>query len=254
LRHVRYLLSDPIAVCTPILAFLLEAHKNEAPALSKMGRPQLVDKPLTPSKFVPAFTQLVHTWEREPYLTLRRANYEFLAGNDSRGVRTLARLATDEALQHLCAQAVALHLRRLGKTKEAETVLLGSLKRSPRELGTMFALVDLYLHAAMPNMAHQLLLSARGAFGQAIAPVPDLVQTEILMGRLSDAVQSLSILHKAGYAEEETAIFLARLLIAEGREQEAERVMNGNKNVFKQIIAAWLRTESSSSPSLNAAG
>src|SRR5262245_28610916 len=49
-KQVRYLLSDPITTCTPVLSFLLEQHKHEQAALQRMGRPGIVDKPLTPSK------------------------------------------------------------------------------------------------------------------------------------------------------------------------------------------------------------
>ena len=37
-RYVRHLLSDPAMICTPILALVLESHKNEMVALSRIGR------------------------------------------------------------------------------------------------------------------------------------------------------------------------------------------------------------------------
>lgn len=93
IKLLRHLVSDPISVCTPVLSFLLESHKHETGAMSRMGRPQIVDKPLTPSKFIPGFVNLVKMWEKEPLLTLRKANYHFLAGNDGQGLRMLIKLS-----------------------------------------------------------------------------------------------------------------------------------------------------------------
>jgi hypothetical protein len=242
-RLLRYLLTDPQTVCTPVLTFLLEANKGEAPAIQRLGRPVIVDKPLTPSKFVPGFVQLVRTWEKEPYLSLRKANYEVLAGNDVQGLRALGRLKENPEMRPLASQALALHLRRLGKIKEAETLLLGAMKRAPRELSTMLALADLYLSAAMPKLAHRLLLGARTAFGQSVTMIPDLIQAALLMGNIEDAIHSLYVLQRAGYMEDETVSFLTRLLFAEGREQEAEKILNNNRAAFKKLQAGWVQAE-----------
>lgn len=242
-RQIRQLLSDPLAVCTPVLTFLLEANKNETPAIQRMGRPVIVDKPLTPSKFVPGFVSLVRTWEKDPFLSLRKVNYEFLSGNDAHGIRSLSKLMEVPELRQMATQSLALHLRRLGKIKEAENLLLGALKRSPRELGTMIALAELYMFAAMPKLAHRLLLGARTAFAQSLTIVPDLVQAALQMGNIEDAIHSLYMLQRAGVAEDETTAFLARLLFAEGREAEAERILNNNKNAFKKIQTGWVQAE-----------
>jgi hypothetical protein len=242
-RVLRMLLSDPVTVCTPTLTFLLEAHKGETSALARIGRPAIIDKPLTPSKFLPGFVELIRTWEREPYLTLRGANQALLSGDVGRGFRLLAQMTEQEAVQQTAAQALALHLRRKGKIKEAEALLLGMLKRAPRDLGTIFALADLYLHAAMPKLAHRLLVGAKSAFGNSLAVVPDLVQAALMMGDLEDAIRSLYLLLGASEAEDETMNFLARLLFAEGREQEAERVLLNNRAAFKRVQSGWQMLE-----------
>jgi tetratricopeptide (TPR) repeat protein len=250
-RLLRYLLTDPITVCTPVLTLLLEGNKAEAAALGRMGRPVIVDKPLTPSKFVPGFVQLVRTWEKEPYLSLRKANHQLQAGDDAHAIRALSRLKEDNELRQMATQSLALQLRRLGKIKEAESLLLGALKKAPRELGTMMALADLYLNAAMPKLAHRLLLGARTAFSTSVAMMPDLVQSALLMGHIEDAIHSLYILQKANFMEAETTAFLTRLLYAEGREAEAEKILNNNKTALKRIITGWTQAENHP---LNAAG
>ena len=251
-RSFRYLLSNPLATCTPALTFLLESHKSETAALSKMAaRMQIVDKPLTPSKFVPGFVNLVKSWEKEPYVTLRKANYQFLSGNDQAGMRILAKLCEISEITHVCSQALAQHLRVAGRVKEAETILLTALKRSPRELATMIALADLYMHVGMPKLAYRLLIGARTAFGQSMAVIPDMIQASLLMGSVGDAIENLYILHRATPTDDETTSFLARLLFAEGREIDAEKVLNNNRAAFKKIQSGWLAAEQQP---LNAAG
>ncbi len=243
-RHVRYLQSNPITTCTPVLTFLLEAHKGETAALNKIAaRLQLVEKPLTPSKFVPGFIHLVKAWEKEPYVTLRKANYQFLSGNNQQGIRMLAKLAEIEVIRHVCSQALAQHLRIAGKVKEAETILLSALKKNPRELGTMIALADLYMRVGMPKLAYRLLMGARLSFGQSLAVIPDMIQAALLMGSIPEAIECLTILNKAGHNDDETTSFLARLLYAEGREVEAEKILNNNRASYKKIQTGWIAAE-----------
>lgn len=250
-KHVRHLLCDPVTLCTPTLAFMLEAHKGETNAVTRMGRPSLADKPLTPSKFIPAFTGLVRTWEKEPWIHVRRAGYMLVDGNEATAMKILAKLSENPLTSSLCGQAIAMHLRRTGKLKDAEGVMLAALKKAPKEVGNVLALADIYMHGAMPKLAHRLLASARGALGNSLALVPDIVQAAILMGKLDDAIDNLYSMQKGGFLDEETTAFLARLLFAEGREDEAEKVLNNNKAVFKRLQNGWAAAETQP---LNAAG
>lgn len=130
-----------------------------------------------------------------------------------------------------------------GKVKEAETTLLSALKRSPRELGTMIGLADLYMHTAMPKLAHRLLSGARQRYNQSMGVIPDLVQASLLMGDMDDAIANLQAMLKAQFMEEETSAILARILFSEGRESEAEKVLNNNRAAFKRIQSGWANAE-----------
>lgn len=243
-RLVRYLQSDPVTICTPVLTFLLESHRGETTALQRIATQlQIVEKPLTPSKFVPGFVSLVKNWEKEPLVSLRRANYQFISGNEAQGVRMLAKLSEIDSLRHVCAQSLAQHLHNAGKVKEAETILLAALKKNPRELGTVIGLSDLYMHVGMPKLAYRLLMGARLAFGQSLAVIPDMIQAALQMGSIAEAIECLTLLHKAGHNDDETTSFLARLLFAEGREAEAEKVLNNNRASFKKIQSGWIAAE-----------
>ena len=62
-------------------------------------------------------------------------------------------------------------------------------------------------------------------------------------GRSFTALKRLDDFHRAGFNDDETIGFLARLLFAEGREIEAEKVLNNNKAAFKKIQSGWLTAE-----------
>jgi len=242
-KVIRHMLQDPITILTPTISFLLENNKPDTSALQRLLTLQLVDKPLTPSKFMPAFINLVRRWEQEPFLHLRRVAHLLCNSNDLSGVKLLLKINENPVAQHICAQTLSQILRKQGKIKEAENLLLTSLKRAPRELGTILCLADLYMRCAMPKMAHRLLLSTRSTFGNSLITIPDLIHSALLMNKVDDAIESLFILQRANYCEEETNTYLARLLISEGRINEAETVLYNNKNSFKRILGGWEQAE-----------
>jgi len=241
--QARHLMSDPATLCTPVVCFLLEIRKDDQSSLLKMGVDSVIEKPLTPSKFIPAFRQVFRAWEKEPFLSLRRATYLYLRGEQTKAVMAWAKLMQMPGLLHICAPAIAFHLRRSGKLKDAERVLLTALKRSPKELGTILALADLYLEAAMPNLAHRLLLGARSTYSKSLALLPDIIQAALMLGHVDDAIQSIDIMLKRGDIDELTLGFLGRLMFAEGREPEAERLIAANSGYLKRIQTSWLSAD-----------
>jgi hypothetical protein len=70
-----------------------------------------------------------------------------------------------------------------------------------------------------------------------------MVQASLLMGNVDDAIAFLYIMQKAGFMEAETSEFLSRLLFAEGREGEAERILSNNKNALKKLVSGWTAAE-----------
>lgn len=243
LSVMRYLLNDATTCLTPTLCFVQESNKAEIPALQRIGRPELTDKPLTPSKFLPAFTKLVKRWESSPWINMRQAVYQANNGNLATSIKSLIAATENNVVQSLAAVSLAHTFRSLGKLKQAETILLGGLKRSPRDLGLMVAIGDFYMHAGLPKMAHRFFAGARNAFPQSMAAIPDLIQANILLGNLDDAIIHLYSMYKQGYIHP-IQDYLARVLFAEGRDEEAERVLHNNKSIFARLQASWLNAES----------
>lgn len=247
-RLVRQLMNNAATICTPTLSLLLESHKNETAALSRLGQLVVSEKPITPSKFVPSFVNLFRAWEKEPLLTLRRANYLLLSGQTAVGLKTLLSLTEKPQAASVAAQAIALRLRAMGRWKDAESVLLTALKKNPKDIGSVIGLANLYMHKAMPKLAYRLLSTTQANLGPSTVLLPDLAQAALMMGRISEAIEHLYVIYHAGITDGETTSALARLLFAEGREDEAEKILLNNKLVFRRLNEGWTSAELQATP------
>ena len=241
--YVRQFITDPQMICTPMLAFSLADRNIDAAALMKLGC-DVVTKPITPATFLPKFNELIRRWESPPHTTLRKLSYLHTKVADEQLLPTLTKLMAEQEIQHLCAQYIAIKLRRQNRFKEAEQILLGAIKRAPKQLSTVLALVDLYFQAGSPKIAYQVLTSARNAHGATRVVVPDLAQAAIMLGRIDEAIDTLQQITKTENPDPLSIDFLSRLLYAAGRDNEAEQLLNRIGKSFKKFQSAWLNAES----------
>lgn len=248
---VRMRLTDPFAICTPTLAFLLESRRPETAILSSLGHPSITEKPLTPGKFIPTFNDLIRKWEREPWLSLRRATYMFLQGQQANGLKTLLGTLSQIATIGVSAPAVAAHLRRLGRLKDAETILLNAITKAPKDTGIIVSLADLYLHSAMPKIAYRLLSAVQSTLINSFTLYPDLVQATLFNGKIDEGINLMFGLQRSGLSNEQVTSQLIRLLFAQGRVEDAEKLLLNNKKAFKSISESW---DAAEDQSLNVAG
>jgi DNA-binding response OmpR family regulator len=241
--YVRQFITDPQMICTPMLAFSLADRNIDAAALMKLGC-DVVTKPITPATFLPKFNELIRRWESPPHTTLRKLSYLHTKVADEQLLPTLTKLMAEQEIQHLCAQYIAIKLRRQNRFKEAEQILLGAIKRAPKQLSTVLALVDLYFQAGSPKIAYQVLTSARNAHGATRVVVPDLAQAAIMLGRIDEAIDTLQQITKTENPDPLSIDFLSRLLYAAGRDNEAEQLLHRIGKSFKKFQSSWLNAES----------
>ncbi len=211
--------------------------------MQTLGNPHIVEKPLTPSKFFPGFTGLLKTWEKEPFLQIRRATYQLIQGHIAEALGTLGKLKEHPHAYRYATNVLSHHLVKAGKVKEAETLLLKAFKKSPRDLLNILSLVDFYLQASMPQFALKLLTNASTLQPLSNMLGPDFMMTHILLGNLQNAIKAISYNNKAGNPDEKSLNFLCRLLLAEGMNAEAERILSQNRTLFKKIETAWLAVD-----------
>ena len=72
-RSLRLVLSTSEAVLTPVLALVADSQNHPMTILRHFGEPTILRKPLTPSRFAPAFASLIKRWEEPKHLGLRQA-------------------------------------------------------------------------------------------------------------------------------------------------------------------------------------
>lgn len=241
--YVRHLLTDPQMLCTPILTFALADRSADAAAMLRMGC-EVVTKPITPAIFQPKLRELIRRWESPGHTTLRKLSYLQSKLTDAQLLLALTKLMAEQDIQHLCAQYIAIKLRQENKFKEAEQILLSAIKKAPRQLSTVMALVDLYFQAGSPKIAFQILASTRTTNGASRMVASDLAQAAIMLGRIDDAIETLLQITKTETPDPLSIDFLSRLLYAVGRDNEVEQLLKRIGRSFKKFQIAWQNAES----------
>ena len=225
---------------TPVFAFVRDEHKFETIVLEKMGQIGIIDKPLTPSRFLPAFTRLIRQWETREYTTLRMCSYRYAELKDTQQFKGwLTKLTGLEALRHAAAAALAKVLLEEGSLREAERILLDALKRNPKNLTTVLTLGDLYLGAALPDVALRFFLSAHRSHEYSCGILPDVIQARMMLNRISEVLQDLEEMSRKHYMREQINPMLARLYLSQGRSKEAREILREKRGLFNHMQKSW---------------
>lgn len=241
----RRFLGKAVTASTPILSFLMDSNKLEQDTLARIGIPMMVPKPLTPSKFVPGFLTLLRKWDTPGLRAMRGASYQITAGNIEHAIRIFGKLCQDPTTEGIAAIPLSLCFRQIGKLKAAETTLISALKKQPKNLGLMLSLGDLYMHSCMPQLAHRLFAGAHVAYPRSLCMLPDLVQSALAIGGYEEARTHLHHMIRAEFLAEECVGHLSRVLLADGREFEAETLLQDRKGYFRKFQRAWEEADAS---------
>lgn len=235
---LRCLLCDPVTSITPTLSFVANNNRSDRAALSNLGRPLLVEKPLTPNRFIPGFKTLLKVWSSGYYLAVRQAIDCIISGNEEAGLRILTRLSNTAKARALVAPALSFYCRANGNIKAAEKILLNALKSMPRNLGLILSLSDLYFHTAMPHTALRLIKGAVTTYGNTLSIMADKFQAEYMMQDVDGAIHALRDLQDRGYFPQEYQNFMAGLLYCEGRIAEFQKQIGSSARATR-FKAAW---------------
>ena len=236
---LRFLLTHPITVTTPVIALSGKFFELEGESLRTLGRPIVAPKPITTMRLRMALDSLFRDWETDDMTSLRLAAYCMQKGDTQGGILRLKQLVGAANAGPLAAQALAILLRQIGKLKEAEALLLACLRKDPSNLTVICGLVDIYLSSAMPHLSSQLLNATNIRIRPSLILYPDAIQTACMLGKYQDAVSLLHVLLQAGYNPTETSQFLTRILFAMGREKEAQQLLARDRGIFLKLQKSW---------------
>jgi hypothetical protein len=236
---LRFLLTHPVTIATPVIALSGKFFELEGKSLRSLGRPIVLPKPITAVRLRIALESLFNEWETDDMTRLRLAAYSMQKGDTQGGILRLKQVVGAATAGPLASQALAILLRQIGKLKEAEALLLACLRKDPSNLTVICGLVDIYLNAAMPHLASQLLNATNTRLKPSLILYPDAIQTACMLGEYENALSLLHVLLKAGYSPTETSLFLTRILFAMGREKEAQQLLVMDRGLFLKLQKSW---------------
>lgn len=236
---LRFLITTPITICTPVIALSGSNFETEAKSLGTLGRPRIIPKPVTPSRMLIALDGMLREWDSDEMMLLRLASYLMQKGDNQNSIARLKQLVTAPLAGPLASQALAILLRQIGKLKEAEALLLALLKKDPTNLTVISGLVDLYLNSAMPHLAYKLLTVTTERIKPSLILHPDLIQACLLKGDVQEAIALMHLLLNANYKTSETLVFLAKLMFAIGREKEAAGLLARDRGSLLKLQKTW---------------
>lgn len=241
---LRRFIADPLGVLVPTLVMVSEAHHQEAYSISKMGCPEIILLPLTATKLDEAIKETIKRWETPFYQAIRQAYQLVTGGKVESGLRLLTQVNNANPPSSLATQSLAYFYRQLKELKTAEKILLANLQKTPTDMGCILSLSDLYINAAMPAFAYRLLAGAYRAFPLSSALLPELVQSCIMLNRNSEAIDYLYQMIARNYLTEAARPVLAKLLLAEARLPEVEKIPGQRHDLARRIQVAWSDYES----------
>lgn len=238
---IRQLMASPYTCTIPTLTFSSDQNVLEQPALQRMNQPEIIEKPLTPAKFIPKFQALIKLWETTPYFLLRQSVYQILTNNEEQGIKILKVLAEKESsVKHMAIQVLATYLFRIKHDpKSAEKLLLASLKQSNKNLANIMTLGDIYLHSSMPKLAQRLFLSAKNTLPNSYSIFPDIVQASVILSEMDLAVEHLMTMFNKNFMPSTALSFLSRIMVSEGKEDHAETTFGIKRSILTKIQSSW---------------
>lgn len=240
---LRQLLNHKIMFFTPILVMSRYKDGREKACFSSMFALDIIEKPVSPARFIDVFEFAVFKWSNADLADLRAAGDQLIKGQNQTCLRMLTKLITQRDVGAAASCCLALFFRGNGDFKTAEKLLLSALKNHPKNAGVILSLVDLYLNAAMPFMAQRLLNGANAAYDNPLTLALDTVQTHLL---LNETISCLSHLHRMvaeDFLPEQARNYLARLLMSEGLHDELRALLLTQTMSLNRLQQAWSKQD-----------
>lgn len=217
---LRQLLCHALAPITPTIVLLSDQCKYEAGAISTLGRPMILHKPLTPGRLASGYKALKNVWSKGDFAEIQRAAKLLAVGQRETGMQILTELARNPKIHPVIAPTISVMLRQSNNLQVAEKILLAALKTAPRDLGLILSLSDLYMHAAMPFTSLRLMKGIEASFGDTMTAYLDKAQAYLMLGDLESSILVLHAMLQKHLYEEETRDYLLRLLFSQGNVEE----------------------------------
>ena len=158
----------------------------------------------------------------------------------------LKKLSETSGVASYALQALMKILCNNHEFREAETILIRILKSNSRDPAILATCAQFYQDALMPAQALRFLQKLTLICNSSPIFAFDFAAAYMALGDLAEATRVLLEWNARHPGNERVAAYLARLLIAEGREDEIERRVLLNKTAAKRLLDVWENVENPS--------
>ena len=235
---LRAQLNDPLAFTTPTLV-LCDEHTPEKNHFKEIGVPELVDKPLNPTKFIDGLEWLLRKWSTGDFVRLRKARDSFIEGKSLEGAKLLGSLINKVDIIPVVIPSFCYFLKDTAENTVIEKMLLGAVKSYPRNLGIIFSTVDFYIRMAMPAMAQKVIEAIRKHHGNIMISYPDQIQAHILMNELEECIPLLEHMYQSDFMPAFAKSTLAKCYLSEGMTKHFKMLFMDQPLISTQYEKDW---------------
>ena len=235
---MRILLKDPRVRLTPTLVLIQDENTQEQHVYEKIFKVTVAVKPLRPNNFIPAFNRMIKIWQKPVMIALRRVSY--LAGKESQEKRMtiLNRLCFDDVSLPYAFSALLQMMIAEGQYKEAGKKVLSTFKDHPTNPAVLAICAWFYMSARIPQLALRYLIKLRGVAPGSSAFNFDIASANLACGQVSDALKALREWHEKRPGNIVVESYLARLIVADGK-QDSMEIVRLPKNLVRKIADYW---------------
>jgi DNA-binding response OmpR family regulator len=236
---LRHQIFDLISSITPTIILSSPQHKEELPFMSRIGMPEVVQKPLSPATFLAAFDQLIHRWSTPIMSDLRNVGRQLINKQRKTAFQGLLHLYKQQETTSLTVPTLALIYRLAGKNDVAERLLTSHLDKYPEHVCAMLHLIDIYLFGGEPLKALELIKVLDTVYHRPKSLRVDLIQAHLMLNELIPTIEELRELGKIEFYSAQTKLFIPRILYSAGLHDEFDAAINFRVNKFDEYQKSW---------------
>lgn len=235
---LRVLFKDPRSRLTPTLVVCSSPSETDLIIYEKIFYVNPCPKPVTAINFNNTFSKMLSNWDQPALVALRKIAALPDDINLTQKIEILDRLITNPLAAPFALSALTQLLISQEMMKEAESKLLEQAKLHIKNPGMLAICAWFYLSMRMPNQSIRFLEKLKSIAPTSTLLNLDLVSSYIGAGELSRAIDALYEWGRRNPGNPNLEIYLAKLLIAEGKTESFER-FGISKPIMQKTLQDW---------------
>lgn len=235
---LREQIFQTVPLLTPTIVICSEHNAADVECMMTMGAPIVIRKPLTLTKFLEAFDQLIQRWSQAPFTLFRSAANYFVEGHSQKAYSLLGELVRGQP-HHIASAAMSLHFRHKNDLLMAENFLYKALKAGHHQMTVILPLIDLYLFSASPSKALKLIQQAMKDYRNPNLLCVDAIQAHILLNQIRESIPYITQMIENDYFADVGRFLLPRIAYSAGMMDLFDKAIRYRPDRFDEYQRAW---------------